>query len=251
MVDHPVFSGSGSFPVGEESHIHFSRLQQRIRLALFSSDVDPSIILVFRSRLLLGLLVRQVSKVRIVAACQCESEAIACLQSSSPGYLIYGDELLNGSPVQLVNRAKAMHPDLRLMQIVQNTESLQASKLCHSMIADSDLGLNSTSPFYMGLIAMITNTTYRSPALSSLATYSADADSLLNPFVQLTQREHELLKCFSQGLTNAEAAQQLNLSPETVKTYSGRLLSKLGVSNRQKALRRAAALGLSQLFQQR
>ena len=239
----------GFFPVGREAYSHFSRLQQRIKLAVLSSDVDPSVVFVFRSRILLGLLVQQLHKIRAVAACEGEQEALSVLESQSAGLLILGDDLSNGSSHQLVCRAKALHPDLRVMQILQHPEAYQGFGFCHALIADSDLGLHDDYPFYQGLMAMLTNTSYRSPLMVSLQTqHSIHLAEMPIPFVSLTTREKDILRCYAQGLTNKESAEELNLSPETVKTYSGRLLSKLGVNNRQKALRRAAALGLDCLL---
>ena len=49
------------------------------------------------------------------------------------------------------------------------------------------------------------------------------------------------------GLTNREAAQTLGLSTYTVQTYSSDLLAKLGVKNRQKALLKVVAMGISKI----
>jgi DNA-binding NarL/FixJ family response regulator len=45
-----------------------------------------------------------------------------------------------------------------------------------------------------------------------------------------------MLECFALGLTNVQAAERLNLSPQTKKICSQNLLAKLGVKNRQLAL---------------
>jgi len=45
-----------------------------------------------------------------------------------------------------------------------------------------------------------------------------------------------MLECYALGLTNAQAAERLSLSPQSTKTYSRNLLAKLNVSNRQLAL---------------
>jgi DNA-binding NarL/FixJ family response regulator len=42
-------------------------------------------------------------------------------------------------------------------------------------------------------------------------------------------------------------AERLQLSPRTIQTYSGNLLQKLGVNNRQKALVAALKIGYSRL----
>jgi DNA-binding NarL/FixJ family response regulator len=83
----------------------------------------------------------------------------------------------------------------------------------------------------------------------------ADGDSLLAPSVtrrlidtyvsrrqptpnghdgiaELTAREREVLELIARGLTNAEIAQALHLSPLTAKTHVSRILMKLGARDR-------------------
>jgi DNA-binding NarL/FixJ family response regulator len=53
--------------------------------------------------------------------------------------------------------------------------------------------------------------------------------------VELSDRESEVLALIALGMTNAEIADELYLSIETVKTYVKRLYAKLGVHNRAQA----------------
>ena len=53
--------------------------------------------------------------------------------------------------------------------------------------------------------------------------------------VELSDRESEVLALIAQGLTNAQIAEELYLSIETVKTYVKRLYAKLDVHNRAQA----------------
>ena len=54
----------------------------------------------------------------------------------------------------------------------------------------------------------------------------------LDGLEELTAREHEVLKLVAAGLTNAEIAQALQLSPLTAKTHVSRILMKLGARDR-------------------
>lgn len=54
----------------------------------------------------------------------------------------------------------------------------------------------------------------------------------------LTNREEEVLKLVSRGLTNRQIGQQLGISEKTVKVYVSALLSKLEATNRLELMRR-------------
>jgi signal transduction histidine kinase/DNA-binding CsgD family transcriptional regulator len=53
---------------------------------------------------------------------------------------------------------------------------------------------------------------------------------------ELTKREHEIIQLVSEGLTNREVAQRLQVSMETVKTHMHRVMQKLGVKDRVQAV---------------
>jgi LuxR family maltose regulon positive regulatory protein len=61
---------------------------------------------------------------------------------------------------------------------------------------------------------------------------------------ELTKREDEILQLIAAGLTNREIAQRFGLSPRTVDTHVERVLSKLGVTSRTRAVASALRLGL-------
>ena len=60
----------------------------------------------------------------------------------------------------------------------------------------------------------------------------------------LTPRELEVLRLVAEGATNREIGQELFISPHTVKVHVRRVLSKLGLRNRQQAAAYAALQGL-------
>ena len=60
----------------------------------------------------------------------------------------------------------------------------------------------------------------------------------------LSAREVEVLQMIAYGSTNREVAEALRISPQTVKTYLERIFSKLGVSDRTRAVAVALKHGI-------
>jgi DNA-binding NarL/FixJ family response regulator len=67
--------------------------------------------------------------------------------------------------------------------------------------------------------------------------HSIDKAGETPDFVPLTSRELDVLRLMVEGKSNAEIAEELVVEPSTIKTHVSNILSKLGVSNRVKAVR--------------
>ena len=74
-----------------------------------------------------------------------------------------------------------------------------------------------------------------------LTTFAPKTDQ---PEPLLTEREREVLQLLAGGSTNREIAEQLYLSPYTVKEHTSSLYRKLGARNRAEAVLRAQRVGL-------
>ena len=132
---------------------------------------------------------------------------------------------------------------MRIMGWVTKLDAFFGYPDCPIVIAEADvLGHPDTLTF--ATMALISNTSYLSPSIHQrLGQLKQTAPDVYPGTITLTPREYQLLEAYALGLTNQETATKLGLSVRSVQSYSGNLLKKLGTSNRQRALRRAIALG--------
>jgi len=64
------------------------------------------------------------------------------------------------------------------------------------------------------------------------------------PFPELSEREREILALVAQHYTNIEIAEQLTISPKTVRNHVSNIFTKLQVADRAQAIIRAREAGL-------
>jgi RNA polymerase sigma factor (sigma-70 family) len=85
-----------------------------------------------------------------------------------------------------------------------------------------------------------------SPAIASrmMTYFSQMQQRAVYAFPELTDREREILQLMAQHQTNQEIAQQLHLSPKTVRNYTSNIFAKLQVADRAEAIIRARDVGL-------
>lgn len=87
-----------------------------------------------------------------------------------------------------------------------------------------------------------------SPALAQRLTRYFEGHGPASPpqaFPQLTEREREILALIGHGYTNAAIAEQLVLSPKTVRNHVSIIFSKLNAAGRAEAIARARDAGLT------
>ncbi len=84
-------------------------------------------------------------------------------------------------------------------------------------------------------------------ALAELGRLARQAREVAEVREALTERELEILRHLSKGLSVKQVATRLGISPRTVESHIAKLYRKLGARNRVQAVSRATALGLVEL----
>ena len=201
---------------------------------LLRSGVKPLIIYASDNKLILSLFFASTTRKKTVAGCFTSGhEVLNYLKDHKVGILISTLKLDDISGDELIAQARAIQPNLRTALAVDCLDvSVDAMKSWQSpvIVAAQDVG-DVSEPWRMAILSAIANTTYRS---KSILQHQADRED--PQVIALTAREKDMMQCFAMGLNNREIAERLQLSPHSTKTYSKRLLAKLNVNNRQRAL---------------
>jgi DNA-binding NarL/FixJ family response regulator len=225
----------------------FIKSEAKFLLACLAKGFDPSFIIVGQSNLVAALAFKSIKRTRdFLGAAASTSQAIDLLTEVSPGFICIHETTEEPQYVNLVKHVSQLSSSTKILIVADSLVLVDKydARDVDAFIADCDLFLT-VNPLAQGLMAMIAGTTYRSPSITRyIKEHSPQAEQFSSRHISLNLRDRQLLEAYVLGLTNREVAKRLNLSIRTVQTYSGQLLARLGVNNRQKALLRIAQLGI-------
>ncbi|MFG2018411.1 response regulator [Actinomadura geliboluensis] len=184
------------------------------------------------------------------------------LIETTPDLTVVGEAATGAEAVELV---RARRPDVVLMDVrMPHMDGIEATRRIHQdtdtadvrvlMLTMFDLDAHVFSALRAGAAGFLLKDTPPADLLNAVRVVAA-GEALLAPTVTrrliaefarlpqperplprtldgVTDREREVLTLVARGLSNTEIAGHLHLSLATVKTYIGRLLTKLGARDR-------------------
>jgi two-component system nitrate/nitrite response regulator NarL len=195
--------------------------------------------LVFR----LGLrsyLERAMPELTIVGETGSTEEGIALAGQTTPDLVLLGASLENHETCGTLRELREAAPDSRVV-LLSNVPNYRDFALALSGGADGYV-LKSIAPkrLVAGLREVAAGTLWVQPELARQMYHqvflpSEDGSGRPAAAQPLTPRQIEVLELVTRGLRNADIADQLKISEQTVKTHIAHLLRKLGVKSRLQA----------------
>ena len=164
----------------------------------------------------------------------------ACpIKSKSPGFLISSDELVDSDGFSLTKAFKLKHPRTKILLIC--TGSQADARLSGADWIDGIFYLQEAyegkGVLQQAVIAAAGGHRYRSERIRAQCETTSD--------LQLKERDYQILNCLADGMNNREISAKLQISEETAKTYTKRLLGNLGAKNRLHAVVLGLRFGLT------
>ena len=176
----------------------------------------------------------------LVGAATSEQDALNCLKANDVQLLVCTDLLEHGSGTALVAAAKAQHPKLRCLMLIQrpllSTIDAAIASGCEGLCSRERLGDGGVLSV---LQAMDSDGIHMDPTITGVCQHSRRRPSqgMAPPLSDvLTLREEDVLRGLCRGLSNQEIADQLHLAVDTIKHAVTSLLRKLEARDRTQAV---------------
>ena len=175
----------------------------------------------------------------LVGAATSEQDALNCLTANDVQLLVCTDLLESGSGPALVAAAKAQHPQLRCLMLIQrpllSTIDAAIASGCEGLCSRERLGDGGVLSV---LQAMDSDGIHMDPTITGVCQHSRrpihEGVSPLSDVLSL--REEDVLRGLCRGLSNQEIADQLHLAIDTIKHAVTSLLRKLEARDRTQAV---------------
>jgi DNA-binding NarL/FixJ family response regulator len=196
---------------------------------------------------LLAVLIEQDPQFQVVAKAEDGLAAVQLTLDLRPDMVLLDDRLSVLDGYEALERIMAEHPEARVLIMAGSASDEQAVRAFR-------LGAKGYAPKRGGLAvlpramrAILEGEAWMERRLSwrlveELARLARRTEE--RPEMALSAREREVLGLMGRGMTNAEIARQLFLSPYTVKIHVSNILRKLEVPNRTEAAMLAVKRGL-------
>jgi len=169
------------------------------------------------------------------------AEAAALVETLQPDVAIVDISLKTGNGIELIQRIRANNDKVRILVWSMYPESLYAERALRAG-AQGYLHKSQATRELLGAIrSVLAGKLYFSVELTDNLLNQAVGRKALDrsPMERLSAREMEAFELIGQGMTTAQIARRMHISPKTLATYRSRIKEKLNLANVNELIQRA------------
>lgn len=170
--------------------------------------------------------------VTVVGTASNGREAIEKIDRLAPDVAVLDVRMPGLDGVEAARQAAELSPDTRIVLYTGFGEQALLSEALDIGVRAFVQKEGSLDELVRAIKAVAEGGTFVDPVLGAALIGGAASDSL----PALSKREREVLRLLADGLRNEEIGRRLYLSPETVRSYTGRAMQKLGADTRTEAV---------------
>ncbi len=183
----------------------------------------------------------------VVGSVETVEDAYRLADESSPDVALVGTTLVDAPGLTLAAEMRRRYPAVATVVIAANESDDElftairagASAYCGRDISEEtlfELVRRSATGEYVINEQLLSKPYVAARVLDQFRSNTATDVALSNAFMPLTDRELEILRKVSDGMTNAEIGYALGISAQTVKNHVTSILRKLAVNDRTQAV---------------
>jgi DNA-binding NarL/FixJ family response regulator len=150
------------------------------------------------------------------------------------------------SGLDLLKQVRALQPNMPVLILSVHPEDQYAVRMLRAGASGYLTKESAPNDLVAAVRKICAGGRYVSEALAEQLAFELDADTERPPHERLSDREYQVLRLLSEGLTPTAISEQLCLSVKTVSTYRTRLLEKMGMKNNAELMKYAIKAGLTQ-----
>lgn len=169
--------------------------------------------------------------INIVSEAQNGQEAVDLITKDSPDVVLMDIKMPNMNGIDATKKIMESNPGTRIIALTSFVEK----ELIENTLKSGAIGYLMKNTTADKLITAIRDSVEGQSSLSSEAS-NILISGYKKPDYKLTDREKDILSLMVNGLSNNEIAEDLTISPSTVKFHVSNILMKMGVSSRNKAV---------------
>lgn len=184
--------------------------------------------------------------VEVVGEAYDGEEALALIREMLPDLAVLDISMPHLSGIEVARKIKPLFPDIKILILTMHNNK---EYLYHAIAAGAQgylLKEDSDEELFAAIETIRKGALYVTKALSPLV--SRELSNLLGEDRKihgpLTQRERQIVKLITEGKTNSEMANALNISIRTVETHRANIMNKLALKNTAELVRYAVQNGL-------
>lgn len=168
---------------------------------------------------------------------------VMTVADSRPDLVVVAISDDGGDPFSEIARITTVHPDCSVLAITEAASIIELREAIVAGVQSLLLASCTLDELHDAITQTAAGSRVLAPevALQLAGSWSAEP---ANGESQLTARELQVLQWLAEGLTNASIAEELDLSPRTVKTHVQNLLVKLDARDRTGAVAQGFRRGL-------
>lgn len=153
------------------------------------------------------------------------------------------DIAIGGSDgIELTKQLRALYPDLKILTVSAYSEAVYAERAVRAGANGYVAKQEAAETLLDAVRAVLDGRLHLSESMRErvVGTYLAGGAATEPAVSDLTDRELEVFRHFGHGLTTAEVADAMMLSPKTVETHRVHIKQKLGLRTTNEFIQRAA-----------